>query len=123
MNRPMERDAHVVTCVITCESPERVRAVEQYAREKLVLDNDYIDIARSFPSGTERRIERHYRLGDIFSDVQLVSNPANDATSFSLVFRLRPDADRYWKDLLVNILQSISHAGSGVSITSIIRSS
>jgi hypothetical protein len=109
-----------ITCVISSKSPETLRAAEQLAAEKVALDNVFTDVIRSFPRGTEkRRIEEH-KLRDYFDGIQILDSPSSD-TSFRLVFHPRPDAGRFWRDLIAEILRSIRDSSAGIS-TSITKS-
>ncbi len=61
-----------------------------------------------------RQIVRH-RLGDYFAAIRLLP-VAGDAASLRLVFERRPDAGRFWKDLMVNILQQAEKAAETTAI-------
>src|SRR5262249_46953647 len=122
-SRPVPTGALTITCVVSCESPERLRLAEELARKTVALGNVFTDVARAFPDGVEVRITREHKLGDYFEEIQVLSDYAQDPTSFRLVFRPRKDANRYWRDLLVNILQSIHDSVEGVLIKSVTQQS
>jgi hypothetical protein len=117
----MANNLVAITCVIKCESPEKVRAIEQIAREKVALDNVLVSVASAFPGGAEMQRIRHFRLGDHFDDIQVLDSEPSDPASFRLVFRVRKDADRFWRDLLARVLDSIKKSADGVSVTSIAK--
>jgi hypothetical protein len=48
-----------------------------------------------------------HRLGDSFIDIRTLPDSQANPASFRLVFHKQPDAVRFWKDLMVNILQEI----------------
>jgi hypothetical protein len=48
-----------------------------------------------------------HRLADYFADIRIVSESANESRCFLLVFRRLPDSGRFWKDMMVHLLQEI----------------
>jgi len=62
---------------------------------------------RGLPNGVEQVRTVRHRLGDYFAAIRLLPDSQANPTSFRLVFHRRPDAGRFWKDLMVNILQEI----------------
>jgi hypothetical protein len=48
-----------------------------------------------------------HRLGDYFADIRLRQDSQAHPASFRLVFHRRPEAGRFCKDLMANILQEI----------------
>lgn len=103
-----------VTCLVRSESPEELRAAERVAAEKSSLDRVITDVVHRFPRGVEQREEVKYRLGDYFDGIQVLRAPAN-AKSFKIVFRVRQDAGRFWRDLMVDVLRSIRSSSSNIS--------
>jgi hypothetical protein len=57
-----------------------------------------------------------HRLGDYFASIRMLPDSQANAASFRLVFQRRPEADRFWKDLMVNILQEIEATPQKMSI-------
>src|SRR5262249_34986333 len=57
-----------------------------------------------------------HRLGDYFAAIRLLP-VEQDPSAFHLLFHRLPSAGRYWKDLMVNILQEIEKAPEQPSIT------
>src|SRR5262245_14064743 len=89
-----------VTFVVSSESSEKLHLAKQLATSKAQPDSLLTDVARS-----KDKVYTHtYRLVDYFSSVSVADS---GPTSFQLVFVPRHGADRYWKDLVVNILASI----------------
>jgi hypothetical protein len=82
---------------ITCNSPEEVQALQQWLPSRIDLNRVWTDTVRSTPNGIEQVQTVPHRLGDYFAG-QL------------------PKAGRFWKDLMVNILQEIESTAQKVSI-------
>ena len=76
-----------------------------------------MDEARAFPSGIETRSRQPHLLGDYFESVQVFPPAERTPTSFRLLFRRRPVAQRFWKDLMVRILQKVRAEASEVTTT------
>jgi hypothetical protein len=118
----MRKSDFTITYLISSESSERLRLAEQSAKGQVLLDNVFIDIGRAFPDGVEATKTQRHRLGDYFDSIEITNGPEK-SRSFNLVFHLRPSADRYWKDLAAEILNSIRKSAAGVSIKSVTKSS
>lgn len=103
--------------VVDCRSQERRQQAEQLAREGIDLGKDYARTTRAFPNGVEKKTVTHHRLRDYFAEIRIEKQPQD--TAFRLVFSPREGADRYWKDLMVQILASIS--AEGVSVKSVLK--
>jgi hypothetical protein len=102
---------------ITCHSSEEAQALQRWLASHIELDRVFTDTIRVTPNGVEQtQIVRH-RLGDYFATIRVLPDGQANSTSFRLVFQRRPQAGRYWKDLMVNILQEIEAAHERVSIS------
>lgn len=106
----------LVSFQVSSSSPDELRAAEELAKSKIDLNSVVIDVARHRRGGAERIVERTFRLGDCFSEIEIISTPAkaDSAESFKIVFHVRDDADHYWKDIIVRILRSIRESGASV---------
>jgi hypothetical protein len=58
-----------------------------------------------------------YRVGDFFEEVRLFPGPPEDRFSVRVLFRRLPTAGRFWKDIMVNLLDSIRRTHGDVTIT------
>jgi len=96
-----------VTYVINCESTEKLHEVMQQVTDRLRPDSLHTDVG----TANERVYVQDLRIGDYFASVQVTDS---GPTSFRLAFSPHPDADRYWKDMVVNILTSIRDTGASV---------
>jgi hypothetical protein len=101
---------------ITCHSSDETRALQQWLSTHIDLERVLTDTVRVTPNGVEQVQTVGHRLGDYFAEIRIL--PCSQATpaSFRLVFHRRPEAGRFWKDLMVNILQEIEAAPQKVSI-------
>jgi hypothetical protein len=104
----MRQPPTYTTWKITCRSAEDAEALQQWLFSRIDLNRVVADTIRTSPGGTETSRTESYRLGDYFTEISMVS--AGISTSLRLVFHLRPDAGRFWKDLMVNILQEVETA-------------
>jgi hypothetical protein len=93
--------------LVTCRDPEGARAVQGWLADRLRLDRSWDDEVHAYPSGAHQVQVEHHRLGDYFADVRVLPAPPDQPESFALLFLRRPDAGRFWKDLMVNALQEL----------------
>jgi hypothetical protein len=101
---------------ITCHSFEEAKGLQQWLSDRIDLNRVLTDTARVTPNGVEEVRTVRHRLGDYFSDIRLLPDSHANSASFSLVFQRRPDAGRFWKDLMVNILREFEPTPQIVSI-------
>jgi hypothetical protein len=92
---------------ITCQSSEDAQALRQWLSSRIDLDRVLTDTLRVTPNGVEQAETVQHRLGDYFADIRVLPASEPYPPSFRLVFHRRPEAGRFWKDLMVNILQEI----------------
>jgi hypothetical protein len=101
---------------ITCQSAAEVQALQQWLSNRIDLERVLTDTVRVTPNGVEQVQPVQYRLGDYFTAIRMVPDTQGNPASFRLVFHRRPEAGRFWKDLMVNILQEIETAPQKASI-------
>jgi hypothetical protein len=92
---------------ITCRSSEEARALQQWLSSRIDLDRVWTDTVRLAPNGKEQVQTVPHRLGDYFAAIRMLPDAQANPAAFRLVFQRQPDAARFWKDLMVNILQEI----------------
>jgi hypothetical protein len=92
---------------ITCHSPGDVQALRQWLSNRIDLDRVFTDTVRVIPNGVEQVQTIRHRFGDYFASVRVLPTSHANSESFRLVFQKLPKAPRFWKDLMVNILQEI----------------
>jgi hypothetical protein len=99
---------NVTACfVVSSDSSEQLHLAKQQVADRVRPDSLYIDVT----TAKDRVYVRHLRIGDYFDSVQIAdSGPA----SFRVVFTTHPDADSYWKDIVVRILASIRSPGISI---------
>ena len=101
---------------ITCRSSEEAEALRQWLSGRIDLDRVWTDAVRVAPDGVEQVQMVPHRLGDYFAAIRLLLDTLANPASFRLVFHRRPEAGRFWKDLMVNILQEIETGPQKASI-------
>jgi hypothetical protein len=101
---------------ITCESPEEAQSLQKWLSSRINLDRVLTDTVRVTPNGVEEVRTVRHRLGDYFADIRILPILAATPALFQLVFQKRPDAGRFWKDLMVSILQEIKGSPQKASI-------
>jgi hypothetical protein len=101
---------------ITCHSSEDAGALQQWLSSRIDLERVLTDTVRVTSGGVEQVQTVRHRLGDYFAEIRILPYSQATPASFRLVFHRRPEAGRFWKDLMVNILQEIEAAPQKVSI-------
>jgi hypothetical protein len=93
------------------DDARRLRAAADGFTEETVIEQR----ARAFPGGFEAREFLPHRLGDYFAAIRTL--PGEAPASFRILFHRRPEAGRYWKDLMMRVLQRVRDAAPNTSIT------
>ena len=101
--------------LIACHSPEECQALQRWLASRIDLNRVLTDTIRTVPNGAEKAQTVPHRLGDYFADIRML--PARHPGAFRLLFHRLARADRFWKDLMVNILQEIEPTAEKASIT------
>lgn len=112
----MHQPPTYTTWKITCHSPEEAEALRQWLSSRTDLNRVLTDTTRVTPDGVEQVQTVDHRLGDYFTAICLLPDAQADPASFRLVFQRRPDAGRFGKDLMVNLLQEIETSPERPSI-------
>lgn len=103
----MHQPPTYTTWKITCRSPEEAQALQQWLSSRIGLEHVLTDTVRVAPNGVEQVQSVQHRLGDYFAAIRTIADSETDPASFRLVFHRHSEAGRFWKDLMVNILQEI----------------
>jgi len=103
--------------LVNCHSLDQAEALRSRLSKDIRLDAVVEDVIRSYQGGVEHRQIKTHRLGDYFAEIRLLSSPGSGPTALRLVFQRLPRAGRYWKDLMVNIIQALASAPETVSVT------
>lgn len=101
---------------IACRSAEEAQALQQWLSSRTDLERVWTDTVRVAPNGVEQVQSVPHRLGDYFVDIRLLPDSQEDPASFRLVFHRQPEAGRFWKDLMVNILQELEASPHKASV-------
>lgn len=97
-----------ITWSVECNSQEVLSHVLRIVRKETDLNKIFLDVILTYPNGIELRDTESHKFGDYFDNIEIV--PKTDK-SFDLVFHIRQDARRFWKDLAVFTLETISVPG------------
>jgi hypothetical protein len=79
-------------------------------------DTTFVDAIHACPDGTPTLQQETHRLGNYFVSIRVLP-PAQPAPVFHLLFQRRPDAGRFWKDLMARVLQRLRHSGPSTMVT------
>ena len=101
---------------IKCHSADEARLLERWLATRIDADRIWSDAARTGTGGVDQVQTVRHRLGDYFSAIRVLPDSEANPTAFQLVFQRRPEAGRFWKDLMVNILQEIEATPQKASI-------
>jgi len=93
-------------------SPAAMAKAQQSIRRAAAADT-VITIPVVSAEGTS---ERQLRMGDFFKDIQVLPGFAGNAPSLRVVFCRHPEADRFWKDLMVRILRSAETVADQITV-------
>jgi len=108
-----------LTYVIRCNSAYS----SQKTREVLEsVIRPEVEVTRTFftcPGGVERREIRAFRIADYFDSIDI---HFIDQLNFYLSFQVIKSADRFWKDLVVSVIRSITDNHPEVSAIPVIPS-
>src|SRR5206468_2977046 len=97
----MRQSATYTSWKITCHSSEEAQALQQWLSSHIDLDRVLTDTVRVTPNGVEQVQTVRHRLGDYFADIRMLPDSQATPAWFRLVFHRRPEAGRFWKDLMV----------------------
>jgi hypothetical protein len=109
----MRDERSQISWKISCKFSADLQKAESIARSEAEPDKVIRDVARTTPGGAEKLVTTTYRIGDYFQSVQVCPDERN---AFRIVFYPRPNAGRYWKDLMAGVLRAIRDSAEGVSI-------
>jgi len=112
----MQQTPSHTTWKITCRSSEQAQALQNWLSSYIDLDRVLADTVRVTPHGVPQVQTVRHRLGDYFAAIRVLPGSRADSASFQLDFSKRSDAGRFWKDLMVDILQEIEAAPQKAAI-------
>ncbi|HEV8059267.1 MAG TPA: hypothetical protein VGP68_05320, partial [Gemmataceae bacterium] len=101
---------------ISCNSSDGVHSLQQWLSSRLDLNRILTDTVRANPNGVEQIRTARHRLGDYFAAIRILPDAQANPESFRVVFQRRTEAGRFWKDLMVNILQEIENSPEKASV-------
>ena len=92
---------------VTCHTHEESQKLQQWLSSRIDLDRVFANTLRTAPAGIEHVWTERHRLRDYFADICIRPCSGDNPATFTLVFQKLPDAKRFWKDLMVNILREL----------------
>ena len=113
----MRHDPLFLLWTVHCPSEEDCRRLLQWLPDEITSEAVFVDEVRAFPEGIENRRRESHRLGDYFESVQVFPFAEGTPMSFRLLFCRRPTAHRFWKDLMVRILQRVRDEAAQTTTT------
>jgi hypothetical protein len=113
----MRHDPLFLLWAIHCPSPEDCRRLQRWLPDEITPETVFVNEVRAFPGGIETRFLEPHRLGDYFESVQVFPSSERTPASFRLLFRRRPTAPRFWKDLMVRVLQKVRQEAAQATTT------
>ena len=96
-----------ITWKIASRSSEESHALQHWLCNRIDLNRVLADSVRITANGDEQVRSVQHRLGDYFVDIRILPDCSGNMAAFDVVFHRKPEAGRFWKDLMVNILQEI----------------
>jgi hypothetical protein len=109
----MRNDPLFIAWTVQSESPEAATR----ARDALRVKGDQDAVLVDFVIGAGVTREVPYRVGDFFEEVRIIPSSLEDANTFQVLFHRLPTAGRFWKDVMMFLLDAARKAAGGVSIT------
>jgi hypothetical protein len=113
----MRYDPLFTSWIVRCASPEDARYLQQWLGNQIAPDAVFEDVVGPSPGSQATSAVEHHRLGDYFAEIRQLPGDPGDPASFRILFHRRPDASRYWKDLIARVLQSIRQATDSTTTT------
>src|SRR5262245_26808766 len=92
---------------VRCDSPAESSRAREWLLGHAAPDAVWVD--QKYSAGVTS--EDRHRVGDYFQEVRTVPDLGGDPCCLRLVFHRRPDAGRFWKDVMVRILNGVNRAG------------
>jgi hypothetical protein len=109
----MRDDPLFLSWSVRCPSPEVATRLQQQLRTEIAPEAVFEDVVRPAAAGAATASAQRHRLSDYFEAVHLLPGRPDMPDSFRVLFHRRPDAGRYWKDLMVRVLQAIRQGAEG----------
>lgn len=117
----MRKDPLYLSWAIRCRTPAEAKALVRWLTKRFSPENTIEQVIVSKAGGIETNVKKTHRIGDYFSGVRAIEEKGGDRPAFALVFQRQSDASRYWKDVMVRILESIRHRAPAVQTNLLYR--
>jgi hypothetical protein len=93
--------------LVKCSSTEEAGRLLEFLADDVRLDATKMAVIQASPGGIVTTTYQPHLLGDYFGAIRLFPGTGDAPSVFRIVFQRLPEAGRYWKDLMVNILRDI----------------
>jgi hypothetical protein len=93
-----------VICSIESQAADTLRFLQEQAFNRVRLDRVIPKTTSTFYGGTEKKTTKEYLLGDFFDSITIASETDLE---FKVIFDVKPNAQPFWKDLVIAVLHSI----------------
>ena len=113
----MRHDPIFTSWLVCCPSEEVCGRLQAFLAHRINPDAMFENVVQAWPDGSEMRSVEQHRLGDYFADVRLLPGSGENASAFRILFHRRSDAGRFWKDLMVRVLESLREESANVTTT------
>lgn len=105
----MRHDPLYTSWFVQCQSPEAAESIQGWLRTHCRPETTLAELMPS-TSREQKQVVQPHRIGDYFDDIRIIPEDAPLSVTFRIVFQRKPDAGRYWKDVMARVLQVVQNA-------------
>ena len=103
----MRHDPIFTLWAVHCPSAEVVSRLRPEVEKLTHCDAIFTDAAETQPMGVVSVNRTPHRVGDNFTGVRILPPTPEEPVTFRILFVRRPEAGRYWKDVMVRTLKTL----------------
>src|SRR5260370_3327918 len=103
----MRTDPLYLAWEIHCSTPQDASRIKKKMVEEIDVDRV---LTIEIQSGGVSKTARH-RIGDYFETIQILPEINRNESTIRLVFHRRPEADRFWKDVMARVIRAADETG------------
>jgi hypothetical protein len=101
----MVRDPLIVAWKLEVESPEFLGDLRGVLRPLISVDASMIDETVSLQGGREIHQSQEFKFNNYFERLSVLPPTDGNSSSFRLFFHRKPEASRFWKDIMASVLR------------------
>ena len=113
----MRHDPLYICWLVRCEPASDAQRLREWLPDQVRPDRTVSEWIRAFPEGEKSLAAGAVRIAYYFDSICLHPGLPEDPATFRIVFRRRPDASRFWKDIMARILQEIRNRSPQTTTT------